>query len=137
MVEVFHYIASILPLIGAVSVVVFVVSLLSLPWLVARIPEDYFLHRKPKQFHWSLQFHFLIHILFKLGKNLLSLILLAGGLLMLFIPGQGILTIVMGIILLDYPNKFQIEQKIVSNRVILNGLNWLRKKGNKTPLRVK
>lgn len=56
---------------------------------------------------------------------------------MLFIPGQGILTIVMGIILLDYPNKFQIEQKIVSNRVILNGLNWLRKKGNKTPLRVK
>ena len=53
---------------------------------------------------------------------------------MLFLPGQGILTLVMGALLMDYPGKFQLERKIVKTPAILKGLNWLRAKANKPPL---
>jgi hypothetical protein len=63
-------------------------------------------------------------------------ILLAGGFLMLFIPGQGLLTIFMGLVLIDYPKKFAFEKKLVTIPAILKGLNWLRKKADKPPLNV-
>jgi len=136
MIELFYSYASILPLIGAVSAIAFVFSLLLLPWLVAKIPEDYFLHESRQQTNWRSKSPPIIQILFKLGKNFFGLILLAGGFLMLFIPGQGLLTIFMGIVLIDYPKKFECEKKIVKTSAILKGLNWLRAKAKKPPLRV-
>ncbi|MDG1473374.1 MAG: hypothetical protein P8Q37_00590, partial [Porticoccaceae bacterium] len=77
--------------IGGLSALFFVLSLLLLPWLVAKIPEDYFsqktrqstLSRKSFSVFWLIPF---------LIKNLLGIILLGAGFLMLFLPGQGILT---------------------------------------------
>ena len=117
------------------SLITFVVSLISLPWLVARIPDDYFLHNKRhpvplKENHPAFRMALLI------GKNILGFILLAGGIIMLFIPGQGLLTIAMGLLLMDYPGKFTLERKIASNPKILNGLNWLRAKANAEALEI-
>jgi hypothetical protein len=55
---------------------------------------------------------------------------------MLFIPGQGLLTIFMGLVLIDYPKKYILERKLVKTPVVLKGINWLRKKANKPPLNV-
>ena len=136
MIELVYSYASILPLIGAVSAAIFVISLMSLPWLVAQIPEDYFFDDKRASSKWLTNTHPVFRLFLIVIKNLLGLILLAGGFLMLFIPGQGLLTIFMGIVLIDYPKKYAFERKLVTIPAVLKGLNWLRKKADKPPLNV-
>ena len=118
---------------GAISLFFFIASLLSLPWLVAQIPDDYFLPDKRQPAEWKEQ-HPLVRLLALVGKNLIGLGLILAGILMLFLPGQGILTLVMGALMMDYPGKFQLERKIVKTPAVLKGLNWLRAKANKPPL---
>lgn len=115
------------------SVATFLISLVTLPWLVARIPADYFTH--PKRHATPLkQRHPLIRLLLLMGKNLLGAILLAGGLMMLFVPGQGLLTMAMGLLLLDYPGKYALERRLAGQHAVLAGLNWLRAKAGAPPL---
>ena len=118
---------------GIVSFIVFILSLLSLPWLVAQIPEDYFLPKKRQPTQWK-QLHPIIRLLALIGKNLIGYGLIVAGLLMLFLPGQGILTLVMGLLLVDYPGKFRLERKLVKTPAILDSLNWLRRKAKRPPL---
>ena len=118
---------------GIVSLMVFILSLLALPWLVAKIPEDYFLPKKRQPTAWK-QLHPVIRLLALMGKNLMGYGLIMAGLLMLFLPGQGILTLVMGLLLIDYPGKFRLERKLAKTPAILNSLNWLRRKAKKPPL---
>ncbi len=118
-----------------VSIVTFVASLLSLPWLVSRIPEDYFLREKRRPSPWK-ETHPAIRLGVLIGKNVLGLVLLLGGTLMLFLPGQGLLTMAMGILLLDYPGKFRLERRIVRVPQVSESLNWLRSKRGVGPLLV-
>jgi hypothetical protein len=53
---------------------------------------------------------------------------------MLFLPGQGLLTMITGLLLIDYPGKFRLERKIVNTPAVLKSLNWLRAKAKKPPL---
>ena len=118
---------------GIFSAVIFVISLLSLPWLVSLIPEDYFTHKHREPSQWSSP-HPLIRIVLLVLKNLLGLVLLAGGIFMLVFPGQGLLTILMGLLLVDYPGKYQLERRLVSIPSVLRSINWLRAKRGKPPL---
>lgn len=136
MIELLYSYTSILPLIGAISAVIFVISLVSLPWLAARIPEDYFLYTDRKSTSWLSKTRPIFRLPLIAIKNLLGFVLLVGGFLMLFMPGQGLLTIFMGLVLLDYPKKFEFEKKVVKISAVLKGLNWLRAKANKPPLKV-
>ena len=136
MIELFYAYSSILPLIGVLSAIIFIISLLSLPWLAAKIPEDYFLYDQRSSALWKKKTSPVFHLLLTVVKNVLGIILLLGGILMLFIPGQGLLTIFMGVVLLDYPKKYTFEKKLVKIPVILKGLNWLRDKANQPPLKV-
>lgn len=126
---------TVLTWLGAISVFTFFASLLALPWLVARIPEDYFSHQRRQPTPWK-ESHPFVRALLLVSKNLVGAVLLFGGILMLFLPGQGILTMAMGLLLLDYPGKFRLERKIVSRPVIHNSLNWLRAKNGKPPLQI-
>ena len=119
--------------VGTGSAIVFVASLLSLPWLVAKIPEDYFVPKKRKPTPWKIQ-RPALRLLALIGKNLLGYGLILAGILMLFLPGQGVLTMVTGLLLIDYPGKFRIERRIVQTPTVRNGLNWLRAKAKKPPL---
>jgi hypothetical protein len=118
---------------GIVSLMVFILSLLAMPWLVAQIPEDYFLPKKRQPTQWK-QLHPIIRLLALMGKNLIGYGLIVAGVLMLFLPGQGVLTLVMGLLLVDYPGKFRLERKLVKTPAIFNSLNWLRRKAKKPPL---
>jgi archaellum biogenesis protein FlaJ (TadC family) len=134
--ELLDVIKPLLPLLALCSFFVFLVSIASLPWLVAKIPEDYFLHHKRKKNIPLKSTAVISHVFFRIFRNFLGLILLIGGFLMLFIPGQGLLTIVMGLILMDYPGKYSVEKRIISYPTVLKGLNWLRTKANKPPIRI-
>lgn len=121
--------------IGVISFLVFSLSLLSLPWLVAMIPEDYFSSQKRKRAILKNEVFGTWIVIFIL-KNSIGLLLVTGGVLMLFLPGQGVLTIIAGLIMTDYPGKFELERRIVSNKKILEKLNWLRNKANQPNLKI-
>jgi uncharacterized membrane protein len=99
------------------------------------IPEDYFLSQKRNQTILKND-SFGIWIIIFILKNSIGLLLVTGGILMLFLPGQGVLTIIAGLIMTDYPGKFELERRIVSNKKILEKLNWLRNKANQPSLKI-
>jgi hypothetical protein len=117
------------------SAIFFIISLIALPWLVGLIPEDYFFNNTTDPQNANEE-NFFYRLVMKIGKNALGLVLLAGGVLMLFLPGQGLLTIFMGAILIDYPKKKLIERRFIKIAFILKGLNWIRIKGGHSYLRL-
>jgi hypothetical protein len=121
--------------VGVCSLLIFVLSILSLPWIVAKIPEDYFLLQKRKRVILKNDFLGNWIVIFIL-KNFIGVLLISSGILMLFLPGQGILTILAGLVMTDYPGKYKFERKIVTNPRILGKLNWLRAKANQPNLRI-
>ncbi len=112
------------------SVFVFIGTLILVPILLIRLPTDYFAHGKRHPAPWANQ-HPLIRGILLVGKNILGALFLMAGVTMLFLPGQGLLTIVMGIVLLDLPVKYRLERWIISHRPILQGINWLRLRAGK------
>ena len=50
------------------------------------------------------------------------------------VPGQGLLTVLLGIMLLDFPGRHRLEQKLLSKPSILNSINKLRARFDKKPL---
>ena len=121
---------------GISSILIFIISIIGISWFVAQIPEDYFLSLKRKPSKWKEQKPIMrLAILF--GKNIIGFSLIIGGLLMLVLPGQGLLTIVTGLLLINYPGKYKLEQKLVAIPSVFRTLNWIRVKANKPPLKRK
>ena len=118
---------------GSISFLVFIFSLISIKWLVALIPSDYFIENKRNKYQSSYPLTWLISIII---KNIVGYILIIGGILMLVLPGQGLFTIVLGLMLSNYPGKYFIERKFIAIPSVLKTINWLRKKSNKPPLKV-
>ena len=107
------------------SVGALLVAVLAVPWVVARLPAGYFnrAHRNP----W----HTLAHepwyaLVLGLLKNLVGAVLATAGLLMLFAPGQGLLTLLAGLLLMNFPGKFRLERWLVARPGVFRALNWLR-----------
>ena len=119
--------------VAASSVLLFVLSILSLPWLVARIPEDYFLSSESYSHTHQIR-HPVIRILILGVKNLIGIILLLAGLIMLVLPGQGLLTILMGLVLVNFPGKRQFERWLIKQHAVFKALNWLRCRAGHEPL---
>ncbi len=115
------------------SIVMFVLGVLAVPLLVARIPADYFAraHRsdlcRSKRSRW-------LHCIWVILKNILGLGLLFAGILMLVLPGQGTLTILLAAGLLDFPGKYRLEVWIVTRKGVLDSINWIRRKAGVEPL---
>ncbi|MEN8146716.1 MAG: PGPGW domain-containing protein [Campylobacterota bacterium] len=119
--------------IGISSLILSVASLILLPWLVAQIPYDYFAHDRREPSKWK-ELHPIFRFAVLVVKNILGFTLLLAGIAMLLLPGQGLLSILMGLVLMDYPGKFRFERKIVSRPKLLQFINWLRRKQKQPPL---
>lgn len=115
------------------SVVTFLATLVLGPLLIARVPHDYFSHRRRRAMVLTRR-HPLIRLLVLVLRNALGLVLLVAGLLMLVLPGQGLLTIVAAIVVADFPGKYRLERWIVSHRSIRNAIDWLRRRAGRRPL---
>ena len=115
------------------SVISFIVTLIAVPVTLAWLPEDYFLlpdrHRVP----WANR-HPVLRIPLLLAKNLLGSMFVFAGILMLALPGQGILTIIVGLALMDFPGKYHAERWVVSRHNILRAINWIRARAAKPAL---
>lgn len=114
------------------SLAFFIGSLVAIPYILVRLPADYFDIRVPRP--WMKDHHPFLRVLGHVVKNAIGAIFLFVGFLMLFLPGQGILTMLIGISMLDFPGKRKIEAKIIGQKTVLNMINNMREKFGKPPL---
>lgn len=118
------------------SVLSLLVTLVGLPWVLIRLPVDYF---QQDGHDWGTLQHGpwpWWRVLFHLGKNLLGLVLLFAGLSMLVLPGQGLLTILAALFFLDFPGKRRLERHLISRPQILRQVNAIRRRAGRKPLRL-
>jgi hypothetical protein len=116
------------------SIVFFIGSLIAIPFILVRLPADFFDIRVPRP--WMKDHHPVLRVMGHLVKNVVGAIFLFAGFLMLFLPGQGILTILIGISMLDFPGKRKLEAKMIGQPAVLNVINGMREKFGKPPLTV-
>lgn len=114
------------------SIIFFVGSLIAIPFILVRLPTDFFDIRVPRP--WMEDHHPVLRVLGHLVKNVVGAIFLFVGFLMLFLPGQGILTMLIGISMLDFPGKRKLEAKLIGQPAVLNTINGMRQKFGKPPL---
>jgi hypothetical protein len=126
----YDWIAPWIPLLTSVSLVLALVSLILLPILIVNMPSDYFLAaRRRRRNATSVRRWYVIL------RNVLAMVLLVAGIIMLFVPGQGLLTVLAAIALSDLPGKYRIERWIVLRPGILRAINWVRKRYHKPPVK--
>ena len=133
LIEIFNAYKNLILWFGSVSLFVFLFSLLSIKWLVALIPEDYFIKNRGSKIKTNNQIGWYLVLIL---KNLIGYSLILGGIVMLVLPGQGLFTIIIGLMLSNYPGKYSVEKKFIAIPTILKSINWLRKKSNKPPLKL-
>jgi hypothetical protein len=110
-------------------------SLIAVPWVIVRLPADYFLHGMLRRPHFA-NYSPPVRIVLMIGKNLLGFALVSIGLVFLLMPGQGVIVILIGVMLLDFPRKKQLERWLISRGPILKLANLVRAKWNKEPLQM-
>ena len=114
---------------AGVSLVTLVLSTGLAGWLLVRIPADYFKgekrHALKKRPLWM-----------KILKNAGGVLLVLLGLVLSVpgVPGQGLLMVLCGLMLLDIPGKYKLERKILSLRPIRAGANRIRRWRGRPPL---
>ena len=115
-------------------VVTFSISLAIVSVIMVKIPADYFKEDRPRELFADKPPA--VRYLLIIGKNLLGVVLVVLGILMSVpgVPGQGILTILLGVMLLDFPGRRRLEHKLVSRPQVLNTINKLRHKFDKPEL---
>ena len=118
---------------GLVSLAMFVVSLVVFPLIVANLPADYFVRDKRDPAHQTRR-HPLLWFGVTVAKNIVGLALILAGIAMLVLPGQGILTILMGLALTNFPGKFTLERRLVSRPSVSRALNRIRRFARKIDL---
>ncbi len=122
-------------LIGALIFVgTFVINLAIVSFILVKLPANYFSKSHKTKF-WSGP-HPLLHAAGVMGKNIGGLLLVALGIVLSLpgVPGQGLLTVLLGVMLLDFPGKMRLERKLLSRPSIVNAINKLRARFEKPPL---
>ncbi len=116
------------------SIISFIASLIFVPVLVTRIPEDYFAEAKRHRLEpWSHE-HPVIRWSLLIIKNALGYIFIVLGIAMLVLPGQGVLTIMIGLMFINFPGKYRLERWVVMRGPVLNLINRLRHHAGRAPL---
>jgi len=118
---------------GGIALFTFVASLVVIPLVVVRMAPDYFM---PDRGSALSDRHPLVCLLGRIGKNVLGVVIFVAGVVMLFIPGQGLLTMLLGLVLLDFPGKRGLELRLVRMPKVHRTLDWIRARYGRPPLQV-
>ena len=117
------------------GVVMAVISLFVAGYVLTRLPADYFVNPDARR---PIDRHPVMKVFFVLVRNVLGYFLIVLGAILSLpgVPGQGLLTILMGVMLIDFPGKHRFERWLISRRMVLTGVNRLRARAGKPPLLV-
>jgi hypothetical protein len=102
-------------------------------YYLTRIPHDYFV-RSHIPFERLRARRPVLWWMLMIGKNALGTLLILAGLIMFITPGQGLLTLVMGLALTNFPGKQRLERAILNQPVVRKTVNRMRARANRPPL---
>jgi hypothetical protein len=122
-------------LIGVLSVIVFIGTLVAIPLLAIHIPADYFTRRR-RPLKSLPQGHAAVRLLGLVLKNLAGSIFILSGIVMLVLPGQGIITLLIGLMLVNFPGKRDLELRIIEQQSVLRSINWIRLRARRPALKL-
>ena len=119
-----------------IFLVSFFVNLGIVSLILVKLPADHFSKSRKTKF-WAGP-RPAIHAAKVIGKNIAGVLLVALGIVLSLpgVPGQGLLTVLLGIMLLDFPGRHRLEQKLLSKPSIVNTINRLRGRFGKPPLQL-
>jgi len=98
---------------------------------IVSLPPDYFRHKT----HISRIRNPIIRISLRVLKNVVGAITIIAGLVMTITPGQGLVAILVGVILCDFPGKRKLERKLIARPLVLNTLNRIRARFKRPPIK--
>ncbi|MCF7886583.1 MAG: hypothetical protein K9M80_08815 [Candidatus Marinimicrobia bacterium] len=122
--------------VSTISFLMFIGTLLAIPFIIIRLPSDYFIRDKNLARRFCQERPILRIILVSL-KNVVGIIFFIMGFLMLFIPGQGILTMLIGYSMLDFVSMRGPVYKIIRRPTVYEFINRIRGKKGKEPIELK
>ena len=117
-----------------VSIAYFIV----ISYIITQMDKRYFIRKKnagddvSEKPHLTSMNSSVIYVV-NIVKIIIGVCLLLCGVVMLVLPGQGLLTILIGLSLVPFPGKNKIEQDLLSRKSVRSSLNWIRMKANKDP----
>jgi hypothetical protein len=127
-----HLGAEVLTGIAIFSVVAFLLGAVVTPLVLIRLPSDYFVKRESMP-PPSLTVG---RALLLVARNGLGAVLILLGVLMLVLPGQGLITILVGLFVLDFRGKRTWERRVVARPGVLRVVNGLRARARRAPLEI-
>ena len=117
-----------------ISVITFILSIVFIPFLFINLSPDYFKQKRQPLINYKNSF---LRYLALIIKNILGYIIIILGILMLFIPGQGLLSIIIGILLVNFPGKKKLEYYFFTNKKISSSINVIRRRAGKEEINFK
>jgi hypothetical protein len=117
--------------VAIVSVVAFLLGVIVTPLVLIRLSPDYFVRRESVAPTLTP-----VRILALIARNLLGGVLILLGVLMLVLPGQGLITLLVGLLVLDFRGKRKWERKIIARPGVLRVVNGLRSRAGRAPLEI-
>jgi hypothetical protein len=110
-----------------------VLTPLAVAWVIVRLPADYFVsERRGKSMLWEKRP--VLRAIAVVAKNVAGAVLILAGVSMLVGPGQGLLTIFVGLMLVNFPGKYRLERWLATQPAVWRSITWLRKKARREPL---
>lgn len=119
---------------GGVFLLSLALSFAAIAIVMVKIPANYFSSHYVQDFlpgsPWIVRWGAVV------AKNLLGVFLVGLGIILSLpgVPGQGILTILLGLIMLDIPGKRPLESWIIKRPSVLSAVNNFRARYSKPPL---
>lgn len=124
---------------GIFSVLLFFLSAVAIPIVIARMPVEY-LNTGWEATEWKktdeknkLKIN-AVMLIYHIIKNVTGLCLVTTGIILLFLPGQGLLTLLIGISLMDFPGKKRFVRSVMGKKSVLGMANRIRNRMGKPPL---
>lgn len=118
----------------SLSLASFVVSVIGVPWFVKRLPEDYFSRGEQEKLGFDSPVRSVGDRFIVILKNAVGALLVVAGVAMLVLPGQGILTLLVGVFMVDFPGKRRFQRRFLALPFVLKNVNALRERSGEPPL---
>ena len=115
------------------SLVLTIGGLIAVPLAVTYMPSDHFLDAAQQRRRFTHR-HPLVALLLRTLRNVLGLVLIVLGVIMLFVPGPGVVALLAGLSLAEFPGRRRLELWLVLLPGVLPQIQRLRAKAGQPPL---
>jgi hypothetical protein len=115
---------------GLFSLIMMVATLFAVPLIIISLPPKYLNGEKDRlsEIQPPWRWPYLV------VKNITGAVLLLAGVAMLILPGQGLLTLAIGLGLMNFPGKRSLIRRLIGQPRVLRTINQWRAKAHKDPL---